>query len=112
MRDSQIDFERCEFFQRIRSAAFRMIALRSMNQWRILMGIRRGKLDKQTYQYLERVQGYYGDTDDGLMECFYHGIKPPEHADDIRDWIHDAMTFDELDTWRFRLNNYQYLRAA
>lgn len=99
-----------EFKQKIRSDAFKEISRRSMNQWRILTGVRRGKLDCKTQKYLENVTYFYSEGD-GLQDCFFHGVTPPVHPDDIREWIQDAHTFDELDTIRFRLNNYQYLRG-
>ena len=107
----QIPIENYEFFQKIRSDAFKKITRRSMNQWRIILGLRRGTLDDKTYRYLWNVTQYHSENTDGREQCLYLGISPPEHADDIREWIQSAHTFDELDSIRFRLNNYQYLRA-
>ena len=106
------EFDREEFLQRVRSDAFKKISRRSMNQWRVLRGMKRGRLDMWVYRYLERVAEYFGDRTEGIDECRLHGIELPDHADDIVDWINAALTWDELDAWRFRLNNYQYLRAA
>ncbi len=105
------EFERLDFFQRIRSDAFKAISRRSMNQWRIVIGIRRGKRDDETCRYLERVYEYFSETTEGINDCHYHGVDLPQHADDIADWIQCAYTFDEIDAIRFRLNNYRYLRS-
>lgn len=108
----QNEIDRHEFFQRIRSEAFKNISRRSMNQWRILMGYRRGKLDSKTYRFLERAVEYFSDSEDGINECRFLGITPPDYADDIIEWIQNALTFDEFDTIRFHHNNHKHLRGT
>lgn len=74
------------------------------------MGIKPGRLDSTTTRYLWAVAEYFGDNSEGLDQVRYLGIEPPEHADDIIDWIQNAPTFDELDALRFQLNYHEPLR--
>jgi len=116
--EQEVRLKRLSFYTGVRSYLFSEITRKSggVQQWKYILGIcnrhRNGEvisLNKRTERVLWKLVEYY-NSEEGLDIIRELGIYPPDHPDDIKDWVQSSKTTRELNSiiFKYVLRKYRY----